>query len=59
MLAIAFGYLALSGLILVTGEGGVRVARTGLKFAICTLLVAAIFPYGGLNRALERLGQSF
>ena len=59
MLAIAFGYLALAGLILATREGGAHISRAGPKFAISLLIVAAIFPYGGLNRALERLGETF
>lgn len=59
ILAIAFGYLALGGLILATREGEARIARAAPKFAICLLIVVAIFPYGALNRALERLGQAF
>jgi spermidine synthase len=59
ILAIAFGYLALGGLILATRESGAHIARAGPKFAVSLLIVATIFPYGALNRALERLGQAF
>lgn len=59
MLLIAFGYLALGALILTTGEGQSRIARAGMKFAVVLLIVTVIFPYGGLQRTLERLGQAY
>ena len=57
ILAIALGYLALGGLILATRVNGAAISRAIPKAAVSLLIVAAIFPYGAINRSLDRLGQ--